>query len=359
MTTVIPMQWLRARNAMVLLVLAGSLISKTASAQEQSVSPFTDEATPDFANISYAPAEPEDSKGHLLDLYLPENADGPVPVVIFTGGSAWFSDNTKEAARRIAPKLLAAEFAVAGVSIRSSTQAKFPAQVHDIKAAIRWLRANAGTYNFDANHIGIMGGSSGGWTSAMAAVTGDAPKLEGDLGVTSVSSAVQAAVAFYPPTNFLEMDRWAVRACKPGLEMQAGFKTGEFCHDDERSPESSLIGCSIQDCPEKTLLADPVQYITSADAPIMILHGQSDLLVPHNQGERLYMALNKACKDAVFLSLPLAGHGPVRGFLEDDTLRAGATLRTTSSAGCEATEPQLVKPSWDLLIDFLNEKLRS
>jgi acetyl esterase/lipase len=78
--------------------------------------------------------------------------------------------------------------------------------LHDIKAAIRWLRANAWRYNLDPAHIAIMGDSSGGWTSAMAAVTGDAPEMEGTVGTTSVSSAVQAAVAFYPPTNFLAMD---------------------------------------------------------------------------------------------------------------------------------------------------------
>ena len=101
---------------------------------------------------------------------------------------------------------------------------KFPGQVHDIKAAIRWLRANAGTYNLDPNHIAIMGDSSGGWTSAMAALTGDAPELEGSVGTTGVSSAVQAAVAFYPPTDFLSMDAWAIRRC-----------TQPNCHDNESS----------------------------------------------------------------------------------------------------------------------------
>ena len=108
-----------------------------------------------------------------------------------------------------------AGYAVAGVSIRSSAQVVFPGQLHDIKAAIRWLRANAATYGLDASRIAIMGDSSGGWTTAMAALTGDAPELEGSVGVTGVRSDVRAAVAFYPPTDFLAMDAWAVRACTP------------------------------------------------------------------------------------------------------------------------------------------------
>ena len=75
---------------------------------------------------------------------------------------------------------------------------------------------------------------------------------------------------------------------------------------------------------------------------MMILHGGSDPLVPHNQGEQLYMALNKACLDAVFISLPKAGHGPWNGFLTNDAIREAATMRSTSAAGCAVTNPSPV-----------------
>src|ERR1035438_9229017 len=162
---------------------------------------------PTYANIDYAPPEPASSNGHKLDLYIPAGAAQPLPTVIWTAGSAWPADTGKNGARIVASQLNPAGYVVAGVSIRSSAQVKFPGQLHDIKAAIRWLRANAARYNLDPDHIAIMGDSSGGWTTAMAAVTGDAPEMEGSVGTTGVSSAVQAAVAFYPPTNFLTMDR--------------------------------------------------------------------------------------------------------------------------------------------------------
>jgi acetyl esterase/lipase len=232
------------------------------------------------------------------------------------------------------------------VSTRSSSQVKFPGQLHDIKAAIRWLRSNAEKYNLDAQHIAIIGDSSGGWTSSMAAVTGDAPEMEGSVGTTGVSSAVQAAVAFYPPTNFLTMDFWALQKC-----------TAASCHDGENSPESRLVGCPIQTCPEKVKAASPLTYITPADPPIMILHGDSDRLVPHNQGEQFYMALNKACKEAVFISLPKAPHGAWYAFLTNDSLREAATIRSTSS-DCSVVNPTPYTPTWNAVIDFLDKYMK-
>jgi acetyl esterase/lipase len=310
---------------------------------------------PTHANIAYAPAEPADSKGHLLDLYLPPKASAPAPLVIWTSGSAWMADSGKSRAEVFAAELNRHGFAVAGVSIRSSAQVKFPGQLHDIKAAIRWLRRNAAKYDLDANRIAIMGDSSGGWTTAMAALTGDVPQLEGTVGVTGVSSAVQAAVAFYPPTDFLAMDRWAIRPCAADSAPGPG---SAFCHDAANSPESLLVGCAIQSCPERVELANPARYVSDADPPIMILHGQSDPLVPHNQGELLYQALNKACHEAVFISLPPAGHGPAPGFLSDDAIRAGATRRSTSVRGCAIENPHPYTPTWDTVVDFLRSSLK-
>jgi acetyl esterase/lipase len=303
--------------------------------------------SPTHANLDYAPPEPATSVGHKLDLYIPAGSTRPLPVVIFTGGSAWMRDTGKSRAGSLALQLNPAGYAVAGVSIRSSSQVKFPGQLHDIKAAIRWLRANAATYSLDPSHIAIVGDSSGGWTSAMAALTGDAPELEGSVGTKGVSSAVQAAVAFYPPTDFLSMDAWAIRKCTP-----------PNCHDSEDSPESRLVGCAIQSCPDKVRAANPLRYITQADPPIMILHGESDPLVPHNQGEQLYMALNKACKDAIFISLPKAPHGNWSGFLSDDALREGATMRSTASAGCAVVNPTPYTPTWKTVIDFLDRSMK-
>ncbi len=142
---------------------------------------------PTHADLDYAPPEPATSNGHKLDLYLPAGAAGakPWPVVIWTSGSAWMADTGKRGAGALALRLNPAGYAVAGVSIRSSSQVPFPGQLHDIKAAVRWLRTNAARYNLDADHIAIMGDSSGGWTAALAAV--QPPELSPTLALWSAS----------------------------------------------------------------------------------------------------------------------------------------------------------------------------
>ncbi len=144
------------------------------------------------------------------------------------------------------------------------------------------------------------------------------------------------------------MDAWALRPCQ-----------GQNCHDSETSPESRLVGCPIQICPDKVKAASPLSYISAADPPLMILHGDSDPLVPHNQGEKLYMALNKACREAIFISLPKAGHGPVNGFMTNDSLREAATMRSTAAAGCAVVNPTPFTPSWKTVIDFLDKYMKS
>ena len=111
-------------------------------------------------------------------------------------------------------------------------------------------------------------------------------------------------------------------------------------------------------CPDKVQAANPLRYISAADPPLMILHGNSDPLVPHNQGEQLYMALNKACHDAIFLSFPKAGHGVWNGFFTDDAIREGATMRSTSSAGCTVTNPTLMTPTWKTVVEFLDKQMK-
>jgi acetyl esterase/lipase len=311
--------------------------------------------SPTVADVVYATTDSASRPGHLLDLYLPAASTGPRPVVIFSQGSAWMANNGRQNAPALAAELNKFGYAVAGVAVRTSAQATFPGQVYDVKAAIRWLRANAGKYQLNPDRIGIVGESSGGWLAAMAAVTGDVPELEGNLGVTGVSSAVQAAIAYYPPTDFLQMDRWALKPCDPGASIGPGRP---FCHDAAQSPESRLIGCAIQTCAEKTELANPIRYISSADPPIMVVHGESDDAVPHAQGELLYQALNKACHDAVFISLPVAGHAVWHSMMTRPALVAAATRRSTSSNGCSVQNPAPYTPTWATIVEFLDRYLK-
>ncbi len=186
----------------------------------------------------------------------------------------------------------------------------------------------------------------------MAALTGDVPELEGSVGTTDVPSTVAAAVAFYPPTDFSLMDAWALRPCRAGASLLQGG-----CHADAESPESRLLGCTVSECFDEVQKANPARYISTADPPLMILHGQSDPLVPHHQGEQLYQALNKVCRDATFISVPMAGHGPPQGLITGETSR-GATIRSTKAEGCAVENPRPFEPSWRTVVDFLDTHLK-
>lgn len=331
------------------MLLAGVATTAHAQLAEQPVAG----PPPTVRGITYTPSTSRDGEGHRLDLYLPPKSTAKVPLMIFTLGSGWMKDNGRQEAQALAAVLLPRGYAVAGVSVRSSGQTQFPGQLHDIKAAIRWLRTHAGKYGYDPDRIGIMGESSGGWTSAMAAVSGDVPELEGDGAATGVSSAVKVAVAFYPPTDILSMDGMSLKPCEPTSRALTAV-----CHSGSGSPESLFLGCVASVCREQAALASPLNYISRADPPIMIIHGENDALVPHGQGEMLYQALNKACHEARFISLPLAGHGVWRQMMTDPKLAYGATIRATEASGCRTETPAAVTPSWALVIDFLDDSLK-
>ncbi len=301
-------------------------------------------------NIPYAEPEPVGSRGHLLDLYLPEtNGSALRPLLIVTGGSAWLGENGKDYAAELAPFFTAAGYVVAGVSIRASWNATFPAQVHDIKAAIRWLRTNAADFGIDPDRIGIMGTSSGGWAATMAGVTRDVAELEGDVGVTGVSSRVDAVVDLYGPTDFLQMDQHMIDCA--GFNERFGLGN---CHNDPSSPESRLVGCAIQSCVDAVRSANPISYVDSGAPPILIAHGQADRLVPHHQSKLLYAALREACAEAVFYSVPEVGHDS--GIVAPDVPGAD-TSRTDRCRERHLAGQQGERPSLQNIEKFLHVAL--
>jgi acetyl esterase/lipase len=295
-------------------------------------------------DIPYTQPVPANTRGNLLDLYVPVvPGKQTLPLVIWSSGSAWFSDNGKAGAGVIADVFNQQGYAVAGVSVRSSFQVKFPGQLHDIRAAVRWLREHASEFNLDPNRFAIMGNSSGGWVASIAGTTSDIARLPGEPDVRGISSAVQAAVPFFPPTDFLQMNAWYVD--HPEV-------TSFINHDAPFSPESLLVGCPIQTCPSSTQAANPITYVEGDEVPMLILHGESDPLVPNGQSVLLYEALTGAGNDATFISVPAAGHSVDQIIGADDF-----TVFRTNRGGQEevTTEPA---PTWENVEHFIHVALR-
>ena len=228
-----------------------------------------------------------------LDLYTPKEPVGELPLIVWIHGGAWRAGSKSSCP---ALRFLERGFVVASISYRLSQTAIYPAQIHDCKGAIRWLRKSASAYSFDPQRIGVWGSSAGGHLVALLGTSGDVEELEGEVGVTGISSRVQAVCDFSGPTDFLQMDAHS----KPGAPI---------VHDAMDSPESQLVGGPIQENREKVARANPITFVSGDDPPIIIFHGDRDPLVPHHQSVILHDALEKAGVDVTFRTVKGAGHG--------------------------------------------------
>jgi len=238
-------------------------------------------------DIEYVPSG---GKSRSLDLYVPEKTEGKLPLIVWIHGGAWLGGDKQGCP---AVRFLSKGYVVASINYRLSQEAIFPAQIEDCKAAIRWLRANADKYHIDPDRIGVWGSSAGGHLVALLGTSGDVKQLEGDQGNLKYSSRVQAVCDWFGPTDFTKI---------------GGFPSN-IKHDAPDSPESKLIGGPVLENKEKSAKANPITYITKNAPPFLILHGDKDMTVPHNQSELLYEALKKAGVDVTFHTVKGGGHG--------------------------------------------------
>jgi acetyl esterase/lipase len=244
------------------------------------------------------------SPAQKLDIYWPAEGDGPFPVILSIHGGAFMGGDKRDI--QVIPMLEGTRrgYAVVSLNYRMSGEACFPALVHDVKAAIRWVRANAATYLLDPDRLATWGGSAGGYLSLMAGVTAGLPELEDlSLGNPALSCRVQAVVDWFGPTNFLLMDE---QLAASGLAPIPGEE-----HSGPHSPESLLLGQQITRVPELVRLANPETYVRPGLPPFFIQHGDRDNTVPHQQ------SVNMANRLAAVLGpggvtlelLPGVGHG--------------------------------------------------
>ena len=241
------------------------------------------------------------SQAQKLDIYLPAQGDGPFPVVLHIHGGAFAIGDKRDI--HIMPFLRGLErgYAVVSVNYRLSGEAIFPAGLQDIKAAIRWLRANGEQYHLDGNRIAACGGSSGGYYAAMVCLTANVPELDDpSLGNPDYACDVQVAVDWFGPTDFLKMD-----------EQLAASGLGPCDHSQADSPESRYLGARITDVPATVQRANPITYVHAGMPPILIQHGRMDGMVPVQQSMSLVQKLEESVsRDRFeFDILENAGHG--------------------------------------------------
>ncbi len=232
-----------------------------------------------------------DGKVLKLDLYLP--ATDTAPLVIYVHGGVW-RNGDKTAGRNFATALAKEGFAVASLDFRQTTDAPFPANIHDIKAGIRFLRANAGQYGYNAGRIGITGESSGAHLALLAGVTNGDGELEGKVGDNlATSSDVQAIVSYFAATDLTtilaQSTPFGLSVREPGLTL--------------------LLGALPDKKPELARLASPVFHVDGKDPPLYLLHGDRDPQMPVNQSLQMLGAYKAAGLDVTFDPVHGAAHG--------------------------------------------------
>ena len=232
----------------------------------------------------------------MLDLYLPKQrkSDKPLPVIVYIHGGGWINGDRIGGAGGMIVAAAMGNYAGVSVGYRLSNEAKWPAQIYDCKAAIRWIRGHAKEFNLDADHIGVWGTSAGGHLVSMLGTSGGVKELEGSLGeFTGVSSRVTCVINFCGPEDFT---------------MPMMFNKDGTPAEHDPAVEG-LLGGDIISKHDTAVQASPVTYVTPDDAPMLTAQGTKDQRVSFKHAERIDAALRKAGVESRFIPVTNGGHG--------------------------------------------------
>jgi acetyl esterase/lipase len=208
-----------------------------------------------------------------LDLLSPASGEGPFPAILIIHGGAWRAGN-KTDVRPIMPEFVKHGYVAVSPQYRFCPKDVFPAQVHDVKAAVRWIKANARKYRIDPDRIGAIGFSAGGHLALLLGVTGAADGLEGsgEAGPSSGDTRIKAVVNYFGPTDLAAPD----------------------IPDISKPLVKDFLGGTPEAKPDAAKRASPVTYVSKDDAPVLTFQGTNDPLVPFNQAVKLAQAMTKA-----------------------------------------------------------------
>ena len=248
------------------------------------------------AKLDLAYAE-TDNPRQKLDLYLPKlrKTEKPLPVIVFIHGGGWRGGDKAGGIGNVGRYVASGEYAGVSVGYRLTNEAQWPAQIHDCKAAIRWVKAHAAEHGLDASKIAVWGTSAGGHLVSMLGTSGDVKELEGTLGKhLDQDSKVTCVVNFFGPENFLTMVR------QPSTIDRTQGKD---------YPEALLLGGPVPEREAVAKEASPVTHVSAGDAAFFTAHGTKDPLVPYAQGEEIHEALTKAGVPSILQEMTDGGHG--------------------------------------------------
>lgn len=225
-----------------------------------------------------------------MDVWVPTAVQNPGIVIWVHGGAFLFGDRLhlpptlRE--NELRDSVLGAGLALATIDYRLSGECTFPAQLHDVKAAIRYVRHFSSALGVDSDRIGIWGESAGGHLATFAALTANSDTLEGNVGLTGVSSAVSCCIDWYGPMDFMKMQTF----------------------QDRLSPEELLVGARTEDRPDLLQAASPINFVDASAPPFLVMHGTEDSLVPLEQSHSLVERLEQLDRDVTLIEVSGADH---------------------------------------------------
>lgn len=266
-----------------------------------------------------------DNPRQRLDVYLPKarKPDAPLPVIVFIHGGGWLAGNKSSGQGNLLRFVKSGDYAGISIGYRLTNEAQWPAQIHDCKAAIRWIKAHAKERGLDPTKIAVWGTSAGGHLVSMLGTSGDVKELEGTLGKhLDQDSKVTCVVNFFGPEDFLTMIR------QPSTVDRS---------QGNDYPEAKLLGGPVPEREAVAKEASPVTHISKGDAPFFTAHGTKDPLVPFAQAEELHAALQKAGVPSLLQEMTNGGHGfqspvldeRVKQFLDLHLRGIAAEIRST------------------------------
>jgi acetyl esterase/lipase len=243
------------------------------------------------------PYADSDNPRQKLDIYLPKKRSSAeaLPVIAFIHGGGWKGGDKTSGLNNLARFVQSGHYAGISIGYRLTNETQWPAQIHDCKAAIRWIKANAKEHGLDASKIAVWGASAGGHLVSFLGTSGDVQELEGKLGNhLDQTSQVTCVVNYFGPENFLTMIR------QPSTVDRS---------QDKDYPEALLLGGPVQEREAAAKEASPVTHVSKGDSPFFTAHGNKDPLVPFAQGQELHSALQKAGVPSLFQEMTNGGHG--------------------------------------------------
>jgi acetyl esterase/lipase len=305
---------------------------------------------PTHAALTYATVG---GRALQLDLYRPTSLVAPAPLVLWVHGGGWSGGSRFPA--QSAAELNARGIAVASISYRLTSQAgqfgdqqvSFPAQIHDVKAALRWLRANAAGYGLHAGRIGAWGSSAGGHLVALLGTSGDVGLIEGAVGLADGhSSRVQAVVDYYGPTDIVQFVPDGGAAANDAFSSAGSTLLGFTAADQGIGVLRAQSANSANPYPLYRELArqlNPVTWVDAADPPFLIVHGTADATVPFGQSRRLRDALQAAGRSVQMIEVAGGGHGGFPAAVQD---QARDFLVAQLTAPVPIGDPAALSGSW-------------